>query len=350
MQTNEWDLPDPPGVEPVVSPSLWRWIVAGVLVVGLILAGLLVPIPAFYRFLPGPTSDTETLVEVEGASTYSSEGELLLTTVRVDTEVTFFEYVVTLFDSDKDIVQKEDITGGGSLKDLQRQSRLDMLESKRNAEEVALAALGLGKIDGEGARVVDTLPDTPAAGSLQPGDLIIAIDDRPVETTCNVHDLVASHAIGDAVDLTVRRNGHRETIDLQTAPNPTDPTSSFLGIRMRDVNYAFHTSVEVKIQTGDIGGPSAGIMLALAVYDQLTPDDLTEGQTIAGTGEIGRCGDIAPIGGIVQKIAAAKREGATVFLSPVGNFEDAEAAAGDDLEVVSIATFDDALEYLEGID
>ncbi len=117
---------------------------------------------------------------------------------------------------------------------------------------------------------------------------------------------------------------------------------------MDDVNRKFDPGFDISFDTGKIGGPSGGLMMTLALYDQLTPDDLTGGRKVAGTGTIGCDGGVGPIGGIEQKIAGAEEAGAEIFLAPAGNAAAAERVA-EDIEVVSVATFDDALRYLEGL-
>jgi PDZ domain-containing protein len=107
-------------------------------------------------------------------------------------------------------------------------------------------------------------------------------------------------------------------------------------------------TVGVKFKTGEIAGPSAGLMFTLALYDRLTPDDLTDGRKIAGTGTIACGGVVGPIGGVEEKVAGAEDQGAEIFLAPEGNYAAALGVA-DEIEVVSIATFDDAVEYLEGL-
>ncbi|HEU4480492.1 MAG TPA: PDZ domain-containing protein [Actinomycetota bacterium] len=341
------DLPPPPGVKPVQGPRVWRWIVSGVILIGLAAAAFYVPIPSFYAYLPGPVRDVEKLVEVEGAETYSSEGELLLTTVSVDVDVTFFDLVGALLDDDSDVVDSDSVTGGRSLKELEREQRDEMASSKRSAQEVALAALDIARPHGDGARVAIILDDTPAEESLEEGDRIVRVDGRRVETSCDVGSAIDRHEAGDTVEMTVVRDGSRRRLDIEAIANPQGGTSAFIGFTMEDVNYRFDPGVEVGIDTGEIGGPSAGLMFTLAIYDQLTPDDLTRGRSIAGTGTIACDGGVGPIGGIRQKVAGAEEEGATVFLAPAGNFEEAEAAAGE-IEVVSVSDFTEAIEYLEG--
>jgi PDZ domain-containing protein len=115
---------------------------------------------------------------------------------------------------------------------------------------------------------------------------------------------------------------------------------------MTDVNFEFDPDVEVDLDTGEIGGPSAGLMFALGLYDNLTPEDLTGGKQIAGTGTIQCGGSVGPIGGIEEKIAGAERAGAELFLAPAADADAAKKAAHD-LTVVSVASFDDAVDYLE---
>ena len=156
--------PPPPGVEPVRGPRTMRWIVAVGLLLILAAASNWIPIPIFYEYTPGPVKDVEELVEVEEAKTYSSEGRLLLTTVNVDIEVTVADWVGALFDPERTVVLKEEVTQGQSLKEVTRQQRAEMRASKQHAEEVALAALGLAGPAGKVATIRATIPRSPADG------------------------------------------------------------------------------------------------------------------------------------------------------------------------------------------
>ena len=345
MQRNDWDPPEVPGVDPVMSPSILRWLVAGVIVVGLALAAFLVPLPGVYAFLPGPVRDVETHVEITGAKTFSSEGSLYLTTVSVDTTVTFADYVETLFDPDKAVVDKEAVTGGNSPEEAERIQRQQMAQSKRSAEEVALEALGF---EGPGARIVRTVAGEPAHNVLKPDDVIFEIDGKAISSACDAGIAIREHEVGDLIRVTVERDGRLRTFRLELASNPDAPGHAFLGIEMRDPPGGFDPNVRVEIDTDNLGGPSAGLMFSLAIYDQLTPDDLTKGRSIAGTGTIQCDGHVGAIGGIEQKVSGAERRGAEIFLSPVDNLADAKRAA-DDIEVVAIDTFTDAIDYLEGL-
>jgi PDZ domain-containing protein len=224
-----------------------------------------------------------------------------------------------------------------------------MRESNRSAEEVAFGELGFGRPKGDGARVLDTVPDYPAAEVLQAGDRIVAVDGQRVQTTCDVGRTIDTHEIGDEVAVTIIRDGKRRVFRIKTVASPEDQGAPFLGVFMEPINYRFTPGVDVKFDPGDIAGPSAGLMFALTLYDQLTPDDLTDGRTIAGTGTISCDGGVGPIGGIEQKVAGAEREGAEIFLAPAANFAAAEGAATD-IEVVEISNFSEAITYLEALD
>lgn len=349
MQDPRYTPPDPPAVKPVKGLPVWRWLAISLLVVGLVAAAIFVPIPVIYLYLPGPVRNVEELVEVEEGQTYSSEGSFYMTTVSVDTEVSFIELVIAAVTPSQQVVMKEDVTGGKSLEDLQSEQRAAMQDSQAHARQVALSELGLDSPTGDGAEVVTTITGAPADGVLLPDDVIVEIDGEEVDTTCDVGEAIDRHDTGDEITVTVEREGKRRSFDLELVRNPLDGSPGFIGVHMRTLNFAFKPGVEVDFKTGQIAGPSAGLMLSLALYDLLTPDDLTAGHEIAGTGTLECDGGVGPIGGIQQKVAGAKARGAEIFLAPLANFEEARAVA-DGIEVVPIGTFDDAIEYLSGLE
>lgn len=349
MDEPPWEIPSPPENGAPARPIFWRILLAGVVALVIGFAVFAVPIPLYFTYLPGPTKDVEKLVKVDDARTYSSEGKLLLTTVSVDTQVTFAELLAAAFDPTKDVIRREEVTGGGSLDDVRQQQAAEMRASKQAAREVVLASLGLGSPEGDGARVLSTLPGSAARGVLRRGDVILSVDGASVDTTCDVGRAVAASSPGDEVVLRIRREGQVMTVRLEAKTDPTDGMSAFLGIHMVDVNYQFHPGFRVSFKTGRIAGPSAGLMFSLALYDVLTPEDLTRGRIIAGTGTIACDGGIGAIGGIAEKVAGAERRGAQIFLAPAANAEAARTAAGD-IDIVAVATFDDAIEYLEDLE
>jgi len=317
---------------------------------GIVFLAFFVPIPVLYQYLPGPAPKVDRLITIDGARTYSSEGEFRLTTVTVDTQVTFAEWIASGFDPQTAVVGRDQVTGGQSLERLQKQQEAQMEQSHQAAMEVALSALGIATPKGKGARVVGTLEGNPAHGVLKKGDVILEVGGDKVGTVCDAGREIDSHDVSEVIEVTVRRNGREKTVFLETVANPRDPKSPWIGVAMEEIDYSFDAAVDILFEPGDIAGPSAGLMFALEIYDRLTPDDLTNGRQIAGTGEIACDGGVTPIGGVEQKVAGAAREGADIFLAPTLNAEAARAAAGDDIQVVSVSTFSDALEFLEGLE
>lgn len=345
MQTEGWIAPEPPGVQPVKGLPVWRWLISTILAVALLVAAVFVPVPIVFLYLPGPVRDAEDLIEIKEAKTYSSEGSLYMTTVSVDTSVTFVELIIAAVDEERQVVMKEDVTGGESLDTLRKQQQAQMTASQNHARQVALSELGLDEPTGAGARVEATITGAPADGVLQPGDVILEIDDRAIATSCDVGQVIGEQETGDTVAITVRRDDSRRIFRIDLEPNPFDGSPTFIGVQMQTVDFSFEPGVEVDFKTGEIAGPSAGLVLALALYDRLTPEDLTSGRKVAGTGTLECDGGVGPIGGIEQKVAGARAQGAEVFLVPLGN-EAAARAVAEGIEIVPIETFDDAIEYL----
>jgi Lon-like protease len=320
-------------------------VLAAILLLLLVFA---VPLPSLYAFLPGPARDVGRLVRLSDRPQFSSEGRFYLTTVRVDTQVTFAEWVAASVSPDRSIVARSQVVPPGqSLEDLEKVQRAEMQQSQRVAREVALVALGKEPPSGDGARIEETAKEYPADGVLKPGDVIVAVDGRRVETACDAGQNLSHHDIGEEVTLQIRRDGNLKSFELETVAGPNGG-GAIIGVTLSDVNYAFDPGVTVDFKTGEIAGPSAGLMFSLALYDKLNAGDLTGGRRIAGTGTIECDGGVGAIGGVEQKVAGAEAEGVDIFLAPAADATSARSAA-DDIEIVSVASFDDAVEYLEGL-
>jgi Lon-like protease len=231
---------------------------------------------------------------------------------------------------------------------LLHENRQMMNSSKSQAEAAVLSELGLGHPTGDGAQIQATAPGSPSQDLLRKGDVVVAVDGHKVDTTCAAGKLVQERHVGDVVALTVERDGSRKQVRIKIASNPQDPGAPYLGVFWQDLHYRFHPKVHVTFSTGKIVGPSAGLLLALSLYDKLTPGDLTGGRKIAGTGTIQCDGAVGPIGGIQQKVSAAQAQGAEIFLAPRSEAEDASSVAHD-IRVVPVSTFDGAVNYLESL-
>jgi PDZ domain-containing protein len=184
---------------------------------------------------------------------------------------------------------------------------------------------------------------SPADGTLEPGDIVEEVDGEPMRTPQDVVNAVRTHEPGETVEVVVSRGGEALTFTLDTVESDEGHAQVGAGI---GVGYEFPVQVEVHIDDR-IGGPSAGMVFALAIYDTLTPGAMLEGLRIAGTGEITGDGEIGAIGGIQQKIAAAADDNIEFFLAPASNCDDVAGARNGDMQVVSIETLDDAIDAVE---
>lgn len=295
--------------------------------------------------LPGPIEDVLPHVKVDGAETYDSDGRLYLTTVGVDDQVNFYEALLQFADHDVEVLPRrllypEDRTD--EEVDVQNAAAMD--GSKLAATVVGLRESGYEIDDNpDGVRVASVVRGSAADGRLKPGDRILAVQGQPVHGAEEVRDTILGAGINQQVAFTVQRDGDTREVSVTARAAPEGPRRPFVGISLSDV---FDFPVDVEIQTENIGGPSAGLMFTLAIVDKLSEEDLTGGRRIAGTGTVDLDGNVGPIGGIRQKLIAAAREGADIFLTPRGNYEEARRFAPSGLTLVPVATVDEALAYL----
>ena len=323
--------------------------IAAPLLLVLAVVALAVPLPYAYES-PGPTynilgtdqNDAE-LVQVDGHRVYRDDGQLRFTTVRTSPygeKLTLGEAFSRWLDHD-DAVIPYDIAHPPTVtaQEEQSQGAVDMVTSQDNAIAVALEEMGT-KVP-KRIQVAHVTDGLPAASKLQVHDIFVSADGKKVTSAQDVVDAVTSHKVGDPVHLVVLRDGRRLAVDI--APQDVDGEPR-IGVTV-GIGYVFPFDVTINVDP-QIGGPSAGLMFSLAVYDELTPGSLTGGHTIAGTGEIEPDGKVGPIGGIQQKIAAADDAGAELFFVPPDNCEDVKGL-DPDLKLVKADTMHDARIALE---
>ncbi|HZD37174.1 MAG TPA: PDZ domain-containing protein [Actinomycetes bacterium] len=302
----------------------------------------------FYRLpvvalSPGPAEDVLTRVKVQGPTqVYDSKGRFYLTSVGIDDDVRFFEAILDLANRDVQLRPRSDIyPQGESTQQVNEQNANDMDESKVLATVVALRKLGY-KIDPSTVDVTEVRPGAPADGKLRAGDHLVRIEGRPVTSIRQLQKVILGHKPGDTLALSVKRGDHDLVVRVPVALDDGQPR---IGVVLRE-EYG-KLPVPVSIDTENIGGPSAGLMFALSIYDRLTPGDLTGGRRIAGTGQISEDGTVVPIGGIGEKIVGAKRQGATMFLLPRGNCDEARRHPPVGLRLVPVSNVSDAIAFLQ---
>lgn len=297
---------------------------------------------------PGKARGTVAAVAVDGAPTYPTDGDILFLTVGVDGDVSLLEAAAGWADPDVEVLAREAVFGEGvSTEENRRLNAAAMVGSKNVAVTVALTRLGIPlNPTGTGAVVLSVEPGTPAAGVLDVSDTIVAVDGVPVRTFEDLGPTVSERAPGTEVRLTVEPlDGEAHDVVLVLAPRPDDPARGFLGITGDTRDFDPGLPFGVDIDSGTVGGPSAGLAFALAVLDVLSEGSLTGGRSVAVTGTIDEAGNVGPVGGVAQKAAAAADAGAEILLVP--SDELAEALAHDHgLEIHAVDTLDEALAAL----
>ena len=324
--------------------------VAGFLVVLLSAVAALLPVP-YVALEAGPVTNTlgsvgkTPLIRIDGRQTYPVKGNLDLTTVHVlggpGSQLGLVTALRGWLDDGIAIVPEDTVyPPGESAEQAEKESAAEMRDSQDNATTAALRELG---IPVEITTVVQDVPaDSPSKGKLESGDELVAIDGKEVAGGAQLRDLITAHDPGDDVQVTVRRDGTELTRTVTTAK--AEDGRAIVGITTRDkADYPF--TVDISLE--DVGGPSAGLMFALGIVDKLTPGPLTAGAHIAGTGTIDDAGQVGAIGGITQKMLGAKRAGASVFLAPAGNCDEARKTVPDGLRLVKAGTLSSAVASLE---
>jgi len=295
---------------------------------------------------PGVTIDLKDIVTVENGK--KDEGSFFLTTVTTRT-LNLPLLIYAMLDPHVEIQRKEQvIPPGWTTKEYMDYMTKWMQESQKIAEVVALRKAGYNpKISGDGAEIVGIMPNSPSKGKLVQGDIIKKGDKQPVSSGEEVSEKVSQRDIGEMVELEIERQGETMTLSLPTIESESEPGKAIVGVYITTLNWKPELPLKIEINTGKIGGPSAGSMFVMEILNQLTPEDLTKGRKIAGTGTISLDEKIGEIGGVEQKVVAAYRAGAEIFFVPEKNAEAAmKAAEGLEIEVVPVKQLDDILNYL----
>jgi Lon-like protease len=323
----------------------------GAILIALIAVASLLPVP-YVVYSPGPMEDTlgesngEPVIQIDGADTYPTDGVLDLTTVGVtpvDGEVDLFTALRAWVDRDRSVVPRDLVYRDDVTAEENRERNAAML--RRSQETAKVAALRRLDYEIPEVVVVDAVVEgTPADGALLPGDVLINVDGTDVGSPQDVVDAVRENSPGDSVEFVIERDGEEMVLEIVTTESE-EGGHAFVGFSPTP-GFELPISIDVTIDER-IGGPSAGMIFAIAIYDTLTPGALLEGLHVAGTGAITGDGDIEPIGGIPQKIAAASRQGADLFLAPASNCGEVVGVRSGDMQIVSVETLDDALAAIE---
>lgn len=331
--------------------KLWIGIL-GILML-LFLAGMFYPLP-YYVSTPGIAKDLEPMITVDNG--YKEKGNFMLTTVRMG-RANIYSYAEAKIRKYEEIYPLDEILNKTETEEEYTIQQLYLMESaKLNSIDVAYRKAGMPvNYQYKGIYVLNVLPDMPAYGKLKAGDRIFKVDGRKFASSQQFMKYVSTKKAGDEITFTFSRKNQNRNVRLKVEPFKKEPKRVGIGISLAD-DKKIVVHPDVNIKTGDIGGPSAGLMFSLEIYNQLTKQDLTKGYQIAGTGTIDVDGTVGPIGGIEQKIVAADKAGAEIFFAPNehgvknSNYRNALKTAkeiGTKMKVVPVDRFDEAVAYLE---
>jgi Lon-like protease len=335
---------------PVMTPeksSSWPLYLIGALLVAGFLSVLAWNIELPYlAYSAGPVSDAADSVVAEEVDFFPPEGELLMLTV-ITQDVNIFEALIAGVDPTVDLVRKQAVRREGESDEEYRNRVLQqMSDSNYRSVAVALAYLGYELVPTE-VVINDIVPEVPAADVLELGDTVTAVNGAVISSVADFPPALEGLEVGDMVDLTVQRPDGLVEVEVELAERDDEPGVPMIGIVLGELT---EPPFPIAIQAGDVGGPSAGMMHTIAIIDSLTAGELTGGRVIAGTGTIDLEGNVGNIGGIRQKVVAAEAAGADFILVPQGNYESALTAERDRIEIIPIATLDEAIGFLEGLD
>ena len=303
----------------------------------------------YYFMSPGPPYQWD--IDYGDVENYQFDGSLFQLTVRRD-EANVLIYLWSMVNDSYDLYPREVILPDGvTPQELSEISIQNMRTSENVAIAVALKNLGFDITSkGDGVAVVGILDDSPVRDKLKKGDLLISINNKSISTATEFISTLRTYSIGETISIglmrevdEIKKNLSIETTLIEHVEYEGEPMVGFLATT---VNQRFDFPFEIDIKTGNVGGPSAGLMMALNVYNNLTQDDITNSLIIAGTGTIEIDGSVGPVGGIRQKVIAAKRAGSQLILVPTANFKEASPFSTDETAIVAVDSFEEALKVI----
>ena len=308
---------------------------------------------------PGPAFDTlgevqnsegddVALIDIPDETTYPTSGELNLLTVYIDGSrerpLTWLEVAQAWFNPSRSVLPIDAVYPDGQTdEEADEQSAAAMSSSQQDSVAAALTELG---IDFDSVMVISgVIDDTPADGVLEAGDEVLTANGTAIENVEELRAAIADAGVGANVVLVIVREGVE--LDVTIVPIEGSDGTPVIGVYGGARYDEF--PIEVNIQLENVGGPSAGMMFALGIYDKLTPGELTGGENIAGTGTIVGSGEVGAIGGVIQKMYGARDADADWFLAPVSNCDEVVGNIPAGLEVFAVSTLDEAIVAVEAI-
>ncbi|WP_353892143.1 S16 family serine protease [Proteinivorax hydrogeniformans] len=293
---------------------------------------------------PGDAILIGDMVEIENS--YGHDSSVYLLTVSQFT-ASPLAYLLGVFSPRMDLMHHSVVIPPDmDMEEYYKLNRQRMQESQDNAKVVALQQAGYDvPMTSDGVEIVDILPTSTVKEVLQVGDIFKVLDGEKVMLSDQLISIVQSKNVGDEITTTIVRNEVEKELALKVGRSESDPKVPALGVFIQTLNWEPVYPIDISFDTGQIGGPSAGMMFVLEIYNQLTEEDIIGDLVVAGTGTINFDGSVGAIGGMKQKVYAAENKQADVLFCPIENYEEAIAYATE-VEVVKVNHFDDIVNFL----
>jgi Lon-like protease len=337
-----------------VTRQTWTAFVSALAFICLAVLLVVVPVP-FVSWSPGGTRDTlgdvgnEPMIKVQDVDTYPTTGRLDMTIVAItpaDARLSLPQALLAYWLPHRDALPRDAVYAPGKSAEEVESEDADMMETAQD-DAVVAALRADGRPVTEMPAVYSVTVGGPAHKLLLPGDLVVSVDGVATPDDDAVAKRIRAHNVGEKVRFVVIRNKVKTDITVTTVESNVQSDVPVVGITL---GTGYRYDPEISFDLGQqIGGPSAGLVFALAIYDKITDGPLLGGRHVAGTGKITPNGDVQAIGGIQEKIAAAQKAGATAFFVPAANCRDLEGA-NTTMTLIKVSTLRDAIKAVQTLD
>jgi Lon-like protease len=323
------------------------------------------PEPVKYAVVPSAAQPVQPRVQINGAEQFPTDGDTYFVTITTP-ELSLLDWFVVRNNGATSVRSSQDLYGDQGRQETIQQGQQMMRNAKQTAEYVAFKTAGYEPTLEPGDVIIDQMlciefdddgacvQEAPSSDVLDPGDKLLSVDGTEISTVDDLGVILEGKQPGDRVTVVYERDGEEFTDEIEVTSDPDDPTRTLVGFIPVDTStVALPEGMSVDIDTGAIGGPSAGLAFTLTLVDELTPGALTGGNDVAVTGAIDLNGRVGAIGGLPSKASAVMQQGLKYFLVPTAQGEDdiaaARAVVGDRVEIIPVADIDEALAALERI-
>jgi len=304
----------------------------------------LIPTP-YFLIIPGQAINLSENITVENGEK-DAKGQFLLTSTAI-IKANLLLYIYGFFDPNIDLKNRDEET----LLNVDQKDYINIMEklmqeSQTISKLVALRKAGYSpEISGGGILINGILDNSSVKNKLLSGDVITKIDEQPIHTLEEFSEIIRSYSSSQMVRITFLRDNstYSTSISLIELPGTNDKTERIgIGVYAGTKDLQCRFPLEIEINLEKIKGPSAGLMIALEILNQLTENDLSSSLLVAGTGNLSMDGRITEVDGIKQKIISAKKHKADVFLVPQKNYPEA-LKFSHGIRIIPVDDFDDAI-------